>query len=346
MDSNLPPPLPRPPAGEAPRRASGCAPKLAILLGVLLFASLATNAGLFAGRKGAGGCISGARGEDEFPQFNEKWSYGQGDVKVARIALTGVISRDPTGGFFSTMDSTESVLRQVRAATQDAKVRAILLEVDSPGGVVTPSDEIYASLKKFRASRGDRRVVVFVRDLAASGAYYASMAADRIVAEPTAMVGSIGVIIQTLNWSVLTEKLGIEDTTIKSGANKDLLNPFRKVDPAHVEILQAVVDSAFNRFKGIVREGRHLDAAKLDPIADGRIFPAERALEQGLIDRIGYWDDAVAELEKTLGVSAVRIVRYQKSGGLLELLTEARAPATLRSLLPERGPRMMYLWQP
>lgn len=323
-----------------------------IFAGVLLVAlivSLVLNAGLAAGvLHGQGGGGGGEGGEDEFPQLTETWSYGGGEAKVVRIAVDGIIMRGLSGGGLlgGGEDLVESVLRQIRAATNDDEVRGILIEMDSPGGAVTPSDEIYDALRRFRASDDGRKVVVFVRDLAASGGYYIAMASDHIIAEPTAIVGSIGVIMESFNWNILTQKIGVDATTIKAGENKDLLNPFRPVDPGHVRILQSLVDETHKRFRAIVAEGRKLTAEQVKAISDGSIFTADAAKEKGLVDGIGYWEEAVERMAEQLGVDDVRIVRYEQGGTVLDRLLGVRAPAILDRLTRMDSPRPMFLWKP
>ena len=215
---------------------------------------------------------------------------------------------------------------------------------------MTSSDEIYRELLAFRQSAEGRKVVVFVRNMAASGAYYVSAPADWIVAEPTAILGSIGVIMQTLNFKGLSEKIGITDTTIKSVTNKDLLNPFRDVQPAQVALLQTIVDDMHRRFFHIVQTSRKIDPAKLKQLADGRIFTADVALKNGFIDQIGYWDDAIAKLSELLGQDSVKIVRYERKPEFFEMLSEIRSPLSsplsLAHLSEAGTPRFMYLWKP
>ena len=283
---------------------------------------------------------------DEAPKLDETWSFGSGDVKVARIPLDGIIMRNEEEGFFTARsDMVESILTQVRAAERDTEMRAIILEVNSPGGGVTPSDEIYNALRKFRASRPDRRVVVFIRDLGASGAYYAAMAGDFIIAEPTAVVGSIGVIMQSMNLQGLSEKIGITDVTIKSGANKDMLNPFRPVDTNQLALLQVLIDGMQTRFSGIVAESRKLDRAAKPELFDGRIFSADEALNEGLIDEIGYWNDALARTAQLLDTGALRVIRYEPQRTFFEQLIEGKNPVVLPNL-KLRSPQFLYLWKP
>ncbi len=283
---------------------------------------------------------------DEAPELDETWSFGSGDVKVVRIPLDGVIMRAEEEGFFTARsDMVESILTQVRVAEHDPDMRAIILEVNSPGGGVTPSDEIYNALRGFRASRPDRRVVVFIRDLGASGAYYAAMAGDFIIAEPTAVVGSIGVIMQTMNFQSLSEKIGITDVTIKSGANKDMLNPFQPVNTNQVALLQKLIDEMQARFSGIVVEGRKLEPAASAGLFDGRIFSANEALDKGLIDQIGYWNDAMARTAQLLDTGALRVVRYEPQRTFFEQLIEGKSPVILPNL-KLRSPQFLYLWKP
>jgi protease-4 len=325
-----------------------------ILLGVGLGVSALLNLGLIVGlavthtpRPEFGG----RGGEDEYPRLTERWSYGKGRVKAVRIELEGAIFRERVDGLFasSRYDKVEEVLRQIRAAQSDPAVRAILLEVDSPGGAITPSDEIYRALLTFKQSGHDRKVVAFVRDLAASGGYYVAMAADRIIAEPTAVVGSIGVIAQSLNWKGLSEKIGITDVTIKSGANKDLLNPFHDVPPEQRALLQALIDDMYNRFLGIVVKGRKLDAATFKPFADGRVFTADEALKLKMVDELGYFDQALAATRQLLGEKNLRVVRYEQPSDFFGLFASASGPQQLlRNLDPLQAEkvRLLYLWRP
>lgn len=287
-------------------------------------------------------------GQDEFPQFSEAHSYGSGTTKVVRIEFNGILTRRLDGGWLGTTDPVEDCLRQIRAARQDDAIAAILLEVDSPGGEVTAADEIHRELQLFKESREDRKIVVLVHDMAASGGYYISAPADRILAQPTALIGSIGVIMQTLNIQGLSEKIGVTDTTIKSGKNKDLLNPFHPVDPEQVKLLQGSVDAMYDRFLDLVAQGRSIPKADLKPLADGRIFTANEALKHKLIDGIGYWDDAMDAMADLLGVDDILVVTYQVEKTFFDRLMGAHTPLPgLQSLLAAAGtPRRLYLWRP
>jgi protease IV len=317
-----------------------------VILGAVLAVGLTIYGGLAIGR-GFQAADHRLGGEDQYPRLMERWSYGHGDVKAVRIPLQGIIMRQSGGGLFTSgIDKVREILHQIRAATHDQDVKAILLEVDSPGGAITPTDEIYHELNRFKESRDDRIVVAFTRDLAASGGYYAAMAADWIIAEPTSIVGSIGVIMQALNWKQLTDDIGIRDITIKSGENKDMLNPFQEPDPAEVALLQEVVDSMYARFRKIVQTSRNLDESAMREIADGRIFSAEEALDVRMIDQIGYWTDAADRVSELTGEEDVRFVEYYRHMDWFTLLTQVKTPTVNPTAWFNQGPRLMYLWRP
>jgi len=318
-----------------------------LVLGLLI--SLGLNTGLVVAlmTKGSHGLDLHEQGVDEFPVLTEVWSYGEGEVKAVRIPVTGVILRGGEETMLgSTPDMVESILQQIRAAQNDDEVRALIIEVDSPGGGVTASDEIYAALQRFKASREDRVITVFVRDMAASGGYYVAVAGDWLIAEPTSVIGSIGVILQSFNMKGLSEKIGVRDVTIKSGANKDLLNPFEEVSPEQRALLQRMIDAMYNRFVGLVQEGRPIEAEKLKSLADGRIFVSDEALEHKLIDQIGYWDDAVAKTAELLEEASVRVIRYEQDPDFFSWLTAVRLNLSPTSWFRHERPRLQYLWQP
>ncbi|MDH3982110.1 MAG: signal peptide peptidase SppA [Kiritimatiellaceae bacterium] len=283
---------------------------------------------------------------DQHPDYQELWSYGEyseESLKVVRIGLEGIIMRGRQQRLLGyEPDMVESILSQIRCATSDEAVKAILLEIDSPGGAVTPSDEIYAALEQFKRDDEERMIMVFIRDLGASGAYYAAMAGDYIMAEPTAIVGSVGVIMQTLNMKGLGEKVGLSSVTIASGKNKDMLNPFEEVNPEHRQLLQELVDSLQDRFAGIVQQSRGLETREL---LDGRVYNVVQAREHNLIDGIGYWQDALDKLKSLMDEENVYVIRYCEQPGFFDSLFGAKTP-----VVPDfnaiQSPRFLYMWKP
>ncbi len=314
------------------------------VMALLLFGSFLTNIGLVTALFAGSAAVAGNDYPvDAEPLFEETWSYGYGDTKVVRIDLAGVIMRGRRERLFGyEPDMVESILNQIRAATLDPEVRAILLEVDSPGGAVTPSDEIYAALEHFKADDDERVVMVFIRGLGASGAYYAAMAGDYIMAEPTAIVGSVGVIMQTLNMKGLGDKIGLSSVTIASGKNKDMLNPFEEVDPLHVEMLQELVDGMQDRFASIVEDSRGFENRGL---LDGRVFSSPQALEENFIDGIGYLQDAIEKLTFMLDVDEIYLIRYSAQRTFFEELMASKMPQ-LPTVTALESPRFLYQWKP
>jgi len=260
-------------------------------------------------------------GEDEFPTLKEIWSEGSGTNKVVRISLSGLIMLDQSSsGIFGGVSSADMALLAIRRATYDHDVKAIILEIDSGGGGITASDILYHALQNFKARDTSRRVVSICGDMAASGAYYIALASDRIIARPTTITGSIGVIIQSINVRELAERHGIAGVTFKSGENKDLLNPLGEVSSEERDIVQSVVDDMHQRFVSLVTTHRGIPATDLALLTDGRIFTAQRAMELGLVDDIGYWEDAVSQITALLNVPEIIIYRYEESFSISSLL--------------------------
>jgi protease-4 len=220
------------------------------------------------------------------------------------------------------------------------------MDIDSGGGGITASDILYKALLDFRAAQEGRVVVAVFNDVAASGAYYIALAADHIIAHPTTITGSIGVLMQSMNVKDLAQKIGIRDVTIKSGDNKDLLNPFNEMSPEQRDMLQGLVDEFHSRFVRLVAEGRDLPEAQVRELADGRIYSANDAEELGLVDQIGYWSDAVAKTTELLDVEQVRVLRYEKEISFSSLFRGMEQENPMSKILQSLSrTRLMYLWE-
>jgi protease-4 len=251
----------------------------------------------------------GIREPEPLPRFREVLVQRGARVttdRVAVITLRGLISSSIPGS------TRESMVDDVRAALQqaaeDSRVKAIVLEVDSPGGEVTASDEIYNSVVRARARKP---VVVYMESLAASGGYYVSCGGRFLMANDTTITGSIGVIIQTLNYEQLFNKIGVAAVVFKSGKFKDMLNGARPITPEERELVQSFVMKTYDKFLGIVAKERGLSADILrNSIADGRILSGRDAMDHKLIDGLGQLEDAFAKA-KELGHSPdAKIVKY------------------------------------
>jgi len=285
-------------------------------------------------------------GADEFPDLKEVWAYGSGDTKVVSIPLHGMIMLgENDGGFFSSINSAQMALLSIHRATHDPDVRALLLRVDSGGGGITASDVLYKALLDFKASDPRRRVIAVFGDVAASGAYYVALAADHIIAHPTTITGSIGVLIQTFNAQELGQKIGIKDITVKSGKNKDILNPLGEFTEEQRAMLQELVDELHGRFVELVAEGRKLSPDSVRALADGRIYSATQALELGLVDELGYWEDGIANAARLLGVDEVKVYRYEQEFSLSAFFKSFQNFNPVQRFLRQTSqPRLMYLW--
>ncbi len=326
------------------RRRPGCL--IAILVALVLVVGL-----VWLNKSGHGGFLAGPfaveaaeHGEDEFPEFEEHWSYGTGSNKVVRVPLVGMIMLNNESSLFTPDGSADFALRAIRRATHDDDVLGIILEVDSGGGGITASDIIYKALLDFKRGRPDRRVVALCGDTAASGAYYIALASDHIIAHPTTITGSIGVLVQSVNLRELAMKHGVKDVTIKSGANKDLLNPLTDFTEQQQGILQAVVDAMHARFVSLVVEHRDLSEEEVLPLADGRIFTATEALKQGLIDETGYWEDAMTRTAELLDVEDIVVYRYEDIFSFGALLRGAGSVRPRAWLGLDRSPQVQYRW--
>ena len=202
---------------------------------------------------------------------------------------------------------SEDVIKDLKKYRDDSGVAAVVLRVDSPGGVVAPSQEIYEEVKKLSAKKP---VVVSMGSVAASGGYYVSCGADYIMANPGTTTGSIGVIIQMLNFEGAADTVGIEGIVIKSGDLKDVGNPFRTMTDEERRFLQEYVDSLQEQFLGVVMEGRGLEREDVERISDGRILTGEQALELGLVDELGNLEDAIKKTAELVGIEGEPHVIY------------------------------------
>lgn len=230
--------------------------------------------------------------------------------KIAVITMFGVI-----GGSYN---STEEIIAKFRTAASDPSIKAVILKVQSPGGSAHDSNIIWKEVKKYKES--GKPLVAFFYAVAASGGYYISAPADKIIATPETLTGSIGVIWQYPNYSGLMSKLGVTMTTLKSGKQKDMLSPYKPPDPEDEKIIQSLISESYGTFVDIVSEGRKLNREYVREIADGRIYSAKQALNNKLIDEIGYFEDAVKlarKLAKSENASPVDMEIKQSYPNLL-----------------------------
>jgi protease-4 len=229
------------------------------------------------------------------------------------------------------------VIEELQQYVSDDGVKAIILRVDSPGGGVGPSQEIYREIMRIK-STSKRKVVTSMGSVAASGGYYIASASDLIVANPGTITGSIGVIMQFSNFEELLKKIGVKGVVLKSGEHKDIGSPFREMTPEEKRIMQEVLDNVHQQFIQAVAEGRKLDRSKVAQIADGRILTGEQAKNLGLVDQLGNLQDTIDITAKMVGIVGKPNVLYppKKRFSIWELLMRDMASAVI-DVLNEKG---------
>ena len=239
---------------------------------------------------------------------------GETDKKVLIIPIRGIISDAPREGFIRTKPSLlQEVVSQLRLAEKDKDVKAVLLKIDSPGGSVTASDILYNEIIAFKKRTG-AKVVAAMMDVAASGAYYIALPADSIMAHPTTLTGSVGVIFLRPMVIDLMQKVGVSVEINKSGVNKDMGAPFRRTTAEENKILQAITDRLGIRFMDLVAKHRKLDPAAMAEISTARVYLANDALELGMVDEVGYLDQAVARAKKLADLPEdAKVVVYRRN---------------------------------
>jgi protease-4 len=243
--------------------------------------------------------------------------------KIAIIEVEGLLANAKTGGLLQPTENTLSLFtQQLDRAEKDSSVRAIVLRVNSPGGTVSASDAMYQLLLRFR-KRSGKPIVASIQEVGASGAYYLSCASDKIVAQPTSIVGSIGVIFESMEFSGTLDKIGAKSWAITSGPLKEMGSPFKPLEPRERAVMTEMVDEYFARFVGIVASRRPLtekpvanlgDYRRLDYAGDfsGRVFSGEEAKKRGLIDETGLLPDAI-DLAKNLGkAEGAEVIIYRR----------------------------------
>jgi protease-4 len=296
----------------------------------------------------ASGCLSIHVFDGSTQPLVESVVHGRSGPRILLIEIEGTLSEaaESDGLLGLVQESPVTRLReQLDKAREDESIRGLLLRINSPGGSVTASDILYREILHWKQQRGVP-VVAQLMGVAASGGYYVAMAADRVVAYPTTVTGSIGVIFVGLNFSGLMEKIGVEDQTLTTGAYKDAGSPLRPMTAAEREQLQAVLDDMHARFVEVVIAGRpQLPPAQVAGLADGRIFSAEQALEAGLVDALGDLEAGIAEVERLAGLSSSRVVRYHRPREWVKNVY-ARAPAVPAEVTVRIEPPLGLLRRP
>ncbi len=288
----------------------------------------------------APGCVTVKVSLFEEPgPLKEKTISGYGRDKILLMEVSGIIMEGPHRllGLIQGVSSPSRIKEELDKAAQDDRVKAVVVKINSPGGTVTGADVILHELKAFKAAKGVP-IIVCLQGLAASGGYYVAQAGDTIIAYPTCVTGSIGVIAMKFNFQGLMEKVGVGEDVVKSGKWKDFWSPLRPATPQEKEMMQQIIDDFYKTFVDVVAQGRHLSLKKTREVADGRIFTASQARDLGLVDQLGYLDDALELARVKAGLEGPRVITYHRPGGY---------KPTIYSLMPDLdmvGPQFLYLW--
>ncbi len=292
--------------------------------------------------------------------LQETMISGEGSDKILLIDVSGALSTSQESGIFPAPSLPARLKEELTNAEKDDHIKAIILRINSPGGTVTSSDIVYHELQEFKRKR-DVPIITSIMDIGASGGYYVAMASDYIFAHPSTITGSIGVIMLTLNAEGLLEKVGIQPAAIVSGPNKSMGSPFRAMKDEERAIFQDVIDRLYARFLAVVEEGRpNLPAAKIRDLADGRIYTADLAKTEGLIDEIGYLDDAITEAKKHANLTEAQVITYtrRRPDAHHNIYSRFEPPTvgplgfpainakTVLGALHSGAPQMMYMWMP
>lgn len=251
-----------------------------------------------------------------FPQtgpLKEVVLEGYGEEKVLVISIDGTISDAPKEKLFRTSPGmVQDFVTQLRKAEKDPKIKAVLLKVNSPGGTATASDILYHEISAYK-ERTDTKLVVAMMDVAASGGYYLSLPADWIMAHPTTITGSVGVIFMRFGVDGFMEKHGFAMNVSKSGDQKDMGSPFREPSKTDTAIFQQLTDQMAQRFHGLVQKHRQLTSEQMKDVATARVYMADDAKAVGLIDEVGYLRDAIDKAKELAGLKkAAKVVTYRR----------------------------------
>lgn len=244
-----------------------------------------------------------------------------------------------------------SFLEKLDMAAKDHDIKGVILRINSPGGGVLESAEVYDKILKVKAA--GKPVYVSMGSMAASGGYYISAPADKIYASNETLTGSLGVIMHSYNYEKLAKKYGVEFETIKSGPYKDIMSPNRQMTAEERKILQSMVDNMYNQFVRVIAKGRGMSEKEVRKLADGRVYDGRQAKQVKLVDEIGRLDDAIAGMKKDLDLKDAQVIRYTDETGFNSLLNmsvqkvmgvEADKAIVTKILTSSNSPRLMYLY--
>ncbi len=317
-----------------------------IAVAMLLVASVVFNWNA-AGMLSTGNLLSGEEWTESVVEFGEDT---EGTIVI--IELNGVIQDGGEESFVSSSGYRhQTFLNQLEYAAQDPLVAGIILRVNTPGGGVVESAEIYDKIVQAQEEYG-KPVFISMGNMAASGGYYISAPAEKIIASPQTITGSIGVIMESINVAGLAEKYGVKINTIKSGPYKDIMSATREMTDEERAILQALIDESYDEFVRIIAEGRDMSVEEVRALADGRIYSGKQALELNLVDELGSLEDTINLMKDYIGAD-YGVVKYETTGGFSQffsmslqkwLVRDGELASLERLLSQDHSPTLKYIY--
>ncbi|UTH13173.1 signal peptide peptidase SppA [Macrococcus equipercicus] len=275
--------------------------------------------------------------------------------KIARVEVNGVIQDTGEQSLFSAASyNHQLMMKELEKIKNDSSIKGLLLVVNSPGGGVYESAEIHDKLEQIKAK--NKKIYVSMKNVAASGGYYISTPADKIFASRETLTGSLGVIMESMNYKELAEKYGVKFNVIKSGAHKDIMSPTKEMDASERQILQSLVDESYSQFVKVISDGRKMSAADVKKLADGRVYSGLQAEKNGLVDQLGLEEDALAALKQEMKADKAEVIEFNQQDSIfganpfaakswLSKLTGQSEVDTIKELLTKRqGAAPMYLY--
>jgi len=282
---------------------------------------------------------------------------GEGPGKILLVNIDGIINNQKDRSFSGSivkLGMVETIRGVIEKAEKDDEIKALLIKMNSPGGTVTASDIIFHLLQTYKEKR-KVRIYIQVMDLAASGGYYIALAGDEIIAHPTSLIGSIGVIALKVNLQELMAKIGVSWEIVKSGDKKDFMSPFRSFTKEERELFQETIDRFHNRFVKLIAENRSaLNSSQVQSLADGRVFDAEQAKKLKLIDHIGYVTDTLQRIKSDLKNPNLKLVTYHRNDEFQgNIYSQIQRPTSFNLINLDLGfnpntltPYFLYIWSP
>ena len=292
----------------------------------------------------------------EKPFTEEVVKEGSKTKKIAILEVDGVIQ--DTGEAQSVLQNSgynhQTFLKQLDYVKKDDSVKGIIIKVNSPGGGVVESAEIHNKILQIERE-AKKPVYVSMGSEAASGGYYISTAAKKIYASPETLTGSLGVIMEGVNYEGLAKKYGVDFVTIKSGQYKDIMSPTRKMTESERKILQTMINHSYDGFVKVISEGRHIPVEQVKKIADGRVYDGRQAKELHLIDDFGYIDDVILKMKKAEKLNGAEVIRYSDNFGIGSLFSmnvqkmfgagdNVKMDGLMKLLSKPNSPQLMYLY--